>query len=114
MDFAQFKNISRWIHKTVDTEHFSFEDCMTVFDLYFNAYRDFMREEHPIPNFKQIAAVMEKMPYADVKRKFPLEPNDYKTLIPAYFLIPFSNCDYRIYHFFSGDIRENRYYETLY
>ena len=114
MDFAQFKNISRWIHKTVDTEHFSFEDCMTVFGLYFNAYRDFMGEGHPIPSYKQIAAVMEKMPYADIERRFPLTPEDYEVLIPAYFLIQFRGCDYRISHFFAGDIRENRYYETLY
>ena len=44
----------------------------------------------------------------------PLEAEDYRTLIPAYFLIDFQNCDYGISHFFSGEIRMNRYYETLY
>lgn len=73
-----------------------------------------MGEGHPIPSYKQIAAVMEKMPYADADRRFPLTPKDYEVLIPAYFLVPFQGCDYRISHFFAGDIRENRYYETLY
>lgn len=114
MDFEQFQKICAWIYKTVDTEHFSFEDCMKVFSLYFDAYRDFTGEGHPVPSYKQIAAAMEKMPFADQGRKIQLEPEDYEVLIPAYFLIRFPNCDYRISHFFAGDIRENRYYETLY
>lgn len=113
MDFEQFERICRWIHNTVDTAHFCFEDCMTVFHLYFDAYRDFMEENHPRPSYRQIASCMEKMPFADTKGKIPLESDHYEILIPAYFLTPFPNCDYRISHFFSGDIRKNRYYETL-
>lgn len=115
MTYDQFRKICAWIHKTVDTEHFSFDDCMTVFRTFFDAYHDFTGTDHPVPGGKQIAAIMEKMPYADKGRKIPLEPEDYETLIAAYFLTPaFQDCDHRIYHFFSGDIRENRYYETIY
>ena len=115
MTYDQFSKICAWIHKTVDTGHFSFDDCMMVFCLYFDAYRDFTGTAHPVPAGKQIAAIMEKMPFADKARTIPLEPKDYEVLIPAYFLVTsFQDCDHRIYHFFSGDIRENRYYETLY
>lgn len=114
MSFEQFKKLCSWIYKTVDTAHFSIEDCVTVFSLYFDAYRAFTGEGHPIPSYKQIAAIMEKMPFADEERRIPLEVEQYEVLIPAYFLIDFPNCDYNISHFFAGKIRENRYYETLY
>lgn len=112
--FEQFKKLCAWIYKTVDTAHFSLDDCMTVFSLYFDVYRDFIGENHPIPSYKQIAAIMEKMPFVDEDRRIPLEVEQYEVLIPAYFLIDFPNCDYNISHFFSGRIRKNRYYETLY
>lgn len=114
MDFEQFRKICAWIYRTVDAGHFKFEDCMKVFSLYFEAYRDFTGKGHPIPSFKQIVEIMEKMPFADTDREIALEPEDYEILIPAYFLVRFSDCDYRISHFFAGDIRKNRYYETLY
>lgn len=110
----EFDKICKWIYKAVDTAHFSFDDCMAVFHMYFEAYRDFTGEDHPWLSYKQIASCMEKMPFADTKRNIPLEVDHYEALIPTYFLTPFPNCDYRISHFFSGDIRKNRYYETLY
>lgn len=114
MDFEQFSKICEWVYKAVDTAHFKFEDCMNVFSLYFEVYRDFTGKTHPVPSFKQIEAVMERMPFADKDKTIALEPESYEVLIPAYFLVRFSDCDYRISHFFAGDIRENRYYETLY
>ena len=114
MHYDKFKRICEWIHNTVDTGHFSFDDCMKVFGLYFDAYQDFTGQWHPIPSYKQIAAIMEKIPFADAESRIPLEVEDYKALIPAYFLIDFPNCDYHISHFFSGKIREHRYYETIY
>ena len=88
---------------------------MKVFDAYFSCYHDFMGAEHPTPSYKQIAAIMEKMPnVADEHTEFDLEPEDYEKMIPAYFLIDFPNCDYNISHFFAGNIRLYRYYETCY
>lgn len=113
MEYERFSRICAQIYKTVDTR-FSFEECMKVFDLYFTCYRDFMGEEHPIPSYRQIVAIMEKMPFADEEHRIPLEVEQYEVLIPAYFLIDFPNCDHNISHFFSGKIRENRYYETYY
>ena len=114
MEYEQLEKIIRWIYKTTDTEHFSVDDCLKVFDLYFSAYSDFNGKSHPVPSYKQIATIIEKMPFADDDRKIPLDAESYEVLIPAYFLIRFPNCDYNISHFFSGKIRENRYYETLY
>lgn len=113
MDSEQFKRLCAWIYRTVYTAHFSLDDCVTVFGLYFNAYEDFIGRAHPIPSYRQIATIMEKMPFADENRRIDLFPEDYEVLIPAYFLTAFPNCDYNISHFFSGRIREFRYYETL-
>lgn len=113
MTFEQFENMCSLIYKTVKTDKFSFDDCMKVFRLYFAAYRGFTGEGHPIPRYKQIATIMEKMPFADEEGSIPLEPEDYEVLIPAYFMIPFPNSDRNISHFFSGKIRENRFFEIL-
>lgn len=114
METEQFRKICSWIYRTVDAAHFTYEDCMCVFRLYSEAYTDFTGNKHPVPSYKQIAAIIEKMPFADTDGEIPLSPEDYEVLIPAYFLVRFPGCDYRISHFFAGDIRENRYYETLY
>lgn len=112
MERDQFERICSHIYKLVDTKHFRFEDCMKVFVMYFDAYRDFTGNDgHIIPGYAQIAAIMEKMPFADVGKEIPLFPCHYEKLIPAYFLIYFPNCDRNIMHFFSGKIREYRYYE---
>lgn len=114
MEYERFTRICGQIYKTVDTR-FSFNDCMKVFDAYFSCYHDFMGAEHPTPSYKQIAAIMEKMPnVVDEHTEFDLEPEDYEKMIPAYFLIDFPNCDYNISHFFAGNIRLYRYYETCY
>lgn len=38
----------------------------------------------------------------------------YLILIDQHFQTEYQNCDYRINHFFSGSIRELRFYETCY
>ena len=114
MEYERFSRICAQIYKTVKTI-FSLDDCMEVFNLYFTCYRDFMGEEHPTPSYKQIAAIMEKMPTVeDEDTEFILAPEDYEKMIPAYFLIGFPDCDYNISHFFAGHIRLYRYYETRY
>lgn len=114
MEYERFSRICAQIYKTVKTI-FSLDDCMKVFNLYFTCYRDFMGEEHPASGYKQIAAIMEKMPTVeDDGTEFILVPEFYEAMIPAYFLIDFPNCDYNISHFFSGSIRLYRYYETCY
>ncbi len=112
MEYGRFARICAQIYKTVETR-FSFEDCMKVFAMFFDCYRDFTGKDHPIPSsYKQIAAIMEKMPSVqDGDREFDLEPEDYEKMIPAYFLIDFPGCDYHISHFFAGNIRLYRYYE---
>ena len=56
------------------------------------------------------------MPYttSETKEMFDTSPEDYRVLIDKYFETTFNNCDYRINHFFSRDIRTNRFYEELY
>lgn len=114
MKYAQFEAIVDWIYKSVDTAHFSLDDCKDVFKLYFNIYSSFMGTSHPIPSYHQIVDIMEKMPYADSEQTIELYPTAYEAMIPQYFLTAFSKCDRNISHFFSGRIRELRYYETCY
>lgn len=71
---------------------------------------------HPLLKKEQIINIIEKMPYttSETKEMFDTSPEDYRVLIDKYFETTFNNCDYRINHFFSRDIRTNRFYEELY
>ena len=43
-----------------------------------------------------------------------IEPFNYKEMIDNYFYTHYPNCDRNICHFFSGKIRELKFYETSY
>lgn len=95
---------------------YSFDEVMFVFRKFFICYEAYMGEQHPPLKREQIRKCMEVMPYFDGKGSsiadFTLE--EYDEIIEQYFRTPFKNCDYRIAHFFSGDIRFLRAYETIY
>ena len=43
-----------------------------------------------------------------------IDPDCYEDMIDRHFRTRYRNCDYNINHFFSGRIRELRFYETCY
>lgn len=102
--------------KLCEQEHpegspFTLEECLEVFHYFFRKYEDFTGKPHPPLKGEQIHRIMVKMPYLD---DYPIEPESYKAMIDKYFRTPFPDCDYRINHFFSGQIRRLRYYEECY
>lgn len=96
-----------------------FEEILEVFKSFFSAYRDRFHEDHPNMKAEQVREIIRKIPWIDDYMKClcdvaDIDADTYAVLIERYFRTPFRNCDYRINHFFSGQIRALRFYETLY
>ena len=116
-DFDIFTRVCTQAYKEVPTPY-TLQEVLGVFKYFFDSYREEMGEDH-LPIYKaQIARIIHAMPYYDKPPDNPvcadIDPEDYPILIDAYFRTPFRNCDYRIYNFFSGEVRTLRMYEKLY
>lgn len=95
---------------------YSVDDVLAVFAYFFDAYAAEIHHPHPPLKKEQIHRIIEQMPFADVHHSnvADLDADAYPVMIDQYFRMPFRNCDYRINHFFSGQIREMRFYEECY
>lgn len=115
-DFDKFKMVAANVYPG-DTAY-SFDDAMSVFRYFFEKYEEMTGETHPPIRASQIVRICRDMPYIDHQGNGSIcpdiDPCDYPVLIDKYFQTPFDNCDYRINHFFSGRIRELRFFEELY
>lgn len=89
--------------------YFSIDEIMDVFDCYFMAYARAFLKTHPHLKLEQIERIIKKMPYIG---GMVAEPYWYCDLIDQHFKTGYGKCDYNINHFFSGRIRELRYYEV--
>ncbi len=83
---------------------FTVEDVLFIFGYYFQIYEYVFREVHPHIRVEQIERIIKAMPH------FALD--SYEVLIDRHFNTQYRNCDYNINHFFSGDIRLMRLYES--
>ena len=67
---------------------------------------------------ERIERIIREMPYIDETDKhhstMDVAPDCYEPMIDQHFQTRYRNCDYNINHFFSGRIRELRFYETCY
>lgn len=98
---------------------YSLEDALNVFRTYFEIYEAVFNQAHPRINVNQIARIIENMSFFTVsiggdESLIELAPEDYRPMIEQHFMTNYGRCDYNINHFFSGQIRNLRYYETLY
>lgn len=97
---------------------YTFNEVLDVFEYFFNAYENATGEAHPPIKKEQIARIIKVMPFYDevpnASGCADIIPEAYPVLIDKYFETPFRNCNYRINHFFSGDVRTLRMYEELY
>lgn len=110
-DIEKFERIAA---KVYPGGPYSFEECMMVFRYFFERYEQFAGQAHPPIKAEQIAAICRIMPFADRPGTIPdYDPSIYTELIDRYFRTPFRSCNYRINHFFSGQIRDTRYLEFL-
>ena len=110
-DFEKFSQIARRVYTSTDCPY-SIDEVLEVFRLYFSAYERYTGRSHPPVRAEQIKRIIDKMPQTG---DFEVWPDDYESLIESHFHTQYrGGCDYNINHFFSGKIRETRYFEELY
>lgn len=107
MDYQIFE---RQLQKAYNNSHctFAFSDCLEIFTLYFDYYYQYLGREHPHLRTEKLTEFLN-----DIDGEGMFEPDCYPYMIEAYFNAPLK-CDCNISHFFSGDIRLLRFYETCY
>lgn len=111
-DFDKFKRITASVYSE---SPYSLEDILSVFHYYFEKYEEYTGKAHSPIRANQIVHIIQVMPWADGEgREIDLEPFCYPVLIDKHFQTQYRHCDYNINHFFSGRIRELRFYEEIY
>jgi hypothetical protein len=117
-NFTLFSKLAERAYKNVGMAVYSLDDILRVFRCYFQKYEDTFKDVHPNIRVSQIENIINKMPYIDNNGSSSaggdITPDCYEVIIDKHFKTQYRSCDYNINHFFSGDIRLLRYYETLY
>lgn len=114
-DFDRFTNLAKLAYRRCECAVYDFEDALYVFKYYFETYEELMGRPHPMISVAQIQRMIEAMPYLEdscYEREHHIEPEQYEDMIDQHFATQYRRCDYNINHFFSGKIRELRYYEV--
>ena len=110
-DFDKFSEITTSVYADGP---YSLEEVLGVF----RQYEAYMDAPHPSIRASQIEHIIQEMPYIDETDKhhstMDVDPDCYEPMIDQHFQTRYRNCDYNINHFFSGRIRELRFYETCY
>lgn len=114
-DFNRFADITASVYPG---GAYSLEDVLSVFRYYFERYEEHTGKPHPPIKADQIVRICQIMPYLCAENEGncceDVSPLDYPALIDRYFATKYRNCDRNINHFFSGRIRELKFYEELY
>ena len=114
-DFDRFSKIAASVYTD---SPYSLAEVLEVFRYYFEQYEAYTGAPHPPIRANQIERIIREMPYIDETGKahstMDIDPNCYEDMIDKHFRTQYRNCDYNINHFFSGRIRELRFYETCY
>ena len=112
-----FDTFTQLVTKVYSDGPYTMDQVLKVFKYYFSRYEIAMGHPHPNIRMEQIRRIIEAMPYVraeDVGAYMAdIEPEDYVTLINKHFATKYRNCDYNINHFFSGRIRELRFFEAV-
>lgn len=116
MEFERFERSFRLAYEESSGMLFTLSDALRIFECFFQWYKIATGEDHPPIRREQIKAIIEKMPSTmDAQgREIPFIPEDYTYMIARYFETEYLNCDYRINHFFSGNVRAVKFYEACY
>ena len=114
-DFEKFSRITASVYPV---SPYTLEEALNVFHCYFEKYEEYTGRPHPPIKASQIVRICQDMPFVDRGYSGGLyadiEPEAYPALIDRYFATKYRNCDRNINHFFSGRIREMKFYEELY
>jgi hypothetical protein len=104
-------------HDVGDSINMSYDDVEYIFNYYFNTFKKTFGKPHKNIKLATIKSIIEKLEYCEHSGRqgfFELDVETYEILIDRYFRTQYTDCDYSISHFMSGDIRANRFYETSY
>lgn len=96
---------------------YNYTEVLNIFRYFFLRYKQYRGEEHPNVRREQIRRYILLMPVdgSGDDCSYEIYPDDYPLIIDAYFKTRFDdNCDYRLHHFFSGEIRLYRWFEKIY
>lgn len=114
-DFDKFSNITQAVFPN---GAYSLEDALEVFRYYFQKYEEHTGHPHPPIRASQIVRIVQDMPWICEKDKcggcHDVTVDGYYAMIDQHFATKYKRCDYNINHFFSGRIRELRFFETCY
>lgn len=122
-DIETFSKFAERAYRNTSGQGYSiygFNESLEVFRLYFAWYEHIRRRVHPNIRLIQIENILTVMPYLDDTYRgnqittIDIEPECYEEIIPQHFKTRYNHCDYNINHFFSGDIRTLRFFETCY
>lgn len=109
-DFDTFADIVESVFPAEDTV-FTLHESLFVFREYFRQYEEKTGRAHPNISTRQIVNICAKM--HDLEEGVTIYPEIYPFLIRRHFRTKYRNCDYNINHFFSGKIRQLRYFEVF-
>lgn len=120
-DFDKFTISTKLAYRRCEASRYSLDEVLQVFKYYFDTYEIIFNEAHPMISINQIIRIIEKMPcvLADDYESgnfLDISLEDYRKIIDQHFNTKYNggNCDYNINHFFSGKIRDMRFYEVCY
>lgn len=117
-DFDRFTPIVAEVYSEIESPY-SLDNVLGVFYFFFLAFELATATIHPGIKRQQIADIINAMPQIWVDKGgkhevlIDIEPEYYPDMITRYFETYFPRCNYRINHFFSGRVRELRYYEVF-
>ena len=114
-DFERFSNIAAAVFPNGP---YTLDDALMVFRYYFQKYEEHTGHPHPPIKASQIVRIVQDMPWIceDDKGAYSADVSvdSYYAMIDKHFITKYKRCDYNINHFFSGRIRELRFYESCY
>lgn len=121
MDKKKFRQIAKKAYDRMEdtVNRYSLEEYIAIFEHFFSRYAEKRGEDHPPIGCENIQRIMERMPYMGApdesiggRDMFDYTADMYPAMIDQYFRTRFfPGCDYRIFHFMSGNVRELRVYE---
>lgn len=114
-DFETFSSVVR---RVFPSNGYSLQEALTVFRYYFLRYEEYAGHAHPPIRASQIARIIQDMPYICEEDRgnsyLAISPDAYFAMIDQHFSTKYRKSDFNINHFFSGRIRELRFYETCF
>lgn len=112
------KFFEKQFNKAFDEVYTSADKCiaLNVFKYFIDRYEEVFGEDHPRISTVSLKTMLENWDdFENSSFADGLDEECYQEMIDFYFTQNFKqHCDYAITHFFSGKIRENCYYKTLY